>query len=137
GPVALKGEFTLLLNTSSAPVVLSDGVTRLPAGSFLRVEATKRVTLTIGDVELGGKFAIEQATTKTGGKQLTLAISGLEVKFGSATILSEGQGVLLIVPVTPGVAGSGGYAGQFSGRVDLSALTQGAVTVAGTFSLAI
>ena len=62
GPVTLNGTFKLAINTGTTAVVLSDG-TRLPAGRFLRVEATG-VTLTIGtDVELGGSFAVEQTTS--------------------------------------------------------------------------
>ena len=125
--MTLNGTFKLAINTGTTAVVLSDG-DRLPAGRFVRVEALG-VTLTIGGVELGGSVAVEQTTSATGVKRLTVAFTGLTVKFGTDTVLSGGSGALLILP--------DGFAGQFGGTVDLTALTGGTVTILGTFSLAI
>ncbi len=128
GPVTLTAAFSLTVNTATTAVVLSDG-TRLPAGKFLRVEATN-VSLTIGtDVELKGNFAVEQTTNALGQKRVMLAITGLAVKFGADQILSGGQGVLIVLP--------GGLAGEISGTISLDTLTGGAVKLGGTFALAI
>ncbi len=77
--------------------------TRLPASSFVRVEADVTFTIAGTDVELGGKVAIEQTKSATGVKRPTLGFTGLKVKFGTSEILTGGEGVLLVLP--EGIAG--------------------------------
>ena len=129
GGMTLTGSFTLSINTGAAPVLLSDGVTRLPAGQFLRVEASVSLTIPNTDAVLAGNVALEQATSSTGVKRLVLAFSGLRVTFGGSDVLTGGQGVIAVLPT--------GIAGQLSGTITLSQLTQGAVTITGTLGLTI
>ena len=100
--------------------------TRLPAGSFLRVEGVG-ITFSFDDVHFSADVVL-QKTTSAGQSRLVIAVANLTVQFGSTTILRNGQGMLLVLP--------GGVAAQLSGTIDFSTLVPG-VTLLGTFGLAI
>ncbi|MEX1357603.1 MAG: VCBS repeat-containing protein, partial [Gaiellaceae bacterium] len=127
GPVTLAGTLHLLVNTATSPVTLGDG-TRLPAGSYLRIEGAP-VTVALGDASLVGSFVVEQTTNTLGQRRLVLAASGVTVSFGATSVLSGAEGVLVVQ--------TAGVAGQLSGTVDLSSFLPAGVTFLGTFGLAV
>ncbi len=126
GPVELTGTLKVSINTMTTAVVLANG-TRLPAGSFLRIEG-EDITFSFGDAHFSADILVQQTTNTLGQRRLVIAVSDLTVRFGSTTVFQHADGLLLLLP--------GGVAAQVSGEVLLGNLIPG-VALQGTFGLAI
>ena len=116
-------QLTLAINSSTLPVneSFTVGTTTttlsLPAGPFVRIEGTG-VALNVAGQTLTGDFVLEQVTTGSGLTEIRVAASNVTLSLGGVVSLTNGQGVLVIVPNTPGVTPKdGGIAGQLSATV--------------------
>ena len=107
GEVSLTGTLRMSINSGTQSVLVA-GVP-IPAGPYLRIDSATQMTLTIGTIaSLSGSFSVEQATSSTGAKRTVLAASGVIVTINGNELLSNVQGVLVIVPAGPGNPGRPG-----------------------------
>jgi len=114
----------LAINTS--PVARTVGGADLPAGPYVRFDATN-ITLKIGDAELLGDFSFERATLADGTTSTAIAARNVHFAVGTVAVLDGGRGALLIT--------AGGLAGRLEGSVALHLPGDAAFT--GTFALAV
>ena len=98
GTATLAGDFRVAVNTGAQAVEV--GGDRLPAGPYFRIEGDGLV-LTVGDaLTLTGSFAVEQATSSTGAARTVLAVSGVSLVIGGAELLTDVEGLLVMVPAS-------------------------------------
>ena len=123
----------LEINTGAQPVdeTIGGQTINVPAGPYLQV-VVLGAALTIGSNAVSGSFAFEQqgsgATAET-----VLAATGVSATVGSAS-LTNGQGVLVLIPASAAAGTSAGVAGYVSGT---GAGSSGGVSVSGTVLLQI
>ncbi len=140
GGLTFTGGLKLSINTGSAPVLLPDGITRLPGGPYFRIEGDP-VVLTLGTgssaATFSGSFAIEQTTNSLGQRRVAVAFSNGTVSLGTVlpNVLTNAQGVFVVLPAISGNPGSGGFAGTLSGTVNLALVPE--LHFAGTFGLSV
>ena len=149
--IEFDGRIELVINNATSAIrrtVVVGGVEQVldvPAGPFLRVEITGTTpgtpaTLTVLGLTIAGNFVLERSTTGSGASIVRIGMSQVGLDLGGVVTLSNGTGVILLLPADPGptpgstVAGTGGLAGTISADV---AVNIPGVTFSGSFGLRI
>ena len=134
--VAIGGNFGVSINNLDREVNESLSISdtesidlTLPAGPYFKVEAIG-ATIAIGSVVLGADVSFEKDDSSD---EIVIAANKVSLDLGSDIVrVTDGSGVLIITPASPGVAG--GLTGQFEVTVELNIPE---VTFEGTFGLKI
>ncbi len=110
--VTLTGSARLLINNGSSPVSRPDLALDLPAGPYLRVEVTG--SLALNGLSLGGTFVLERSTTSSGATLVKIGMSGVHLDLGGVVSVTNGQGVVLILPADFGLTVTGATGNQLT-----------------------
>ena len=149
--ISFSGRIELVLNNATTAIrrtIEVGGVPQqidVPAGPFLRVEVTGTTpgtpaTLSVLGLTVSGNFVLERSTTASGASIVRIGMSQVGLDLGGVVTLSNGSGVILMLPADPGptpgttVPGTGGLAGTISADV---ALNIPGITFSGSFGLQI
>ena len=115
------GSLDVAINTTA--VAQTIGTATLPAGPYLRVNATK-ASLTVLGQSINGDFAFEQLTTASGQRVVRIGAANVSLSLAGAVNLSNGSGLFVIAP--------DGIAGRIGATVGLAVPS---VSLGGAFEL--
>ena len=121
--IALSGQFSLAINTTSA------AAQGLPAGPYVEIQATG-ATLTILGQTLSANIAVQQATNASGATVVSVGVSNGSLSLAGGVVSATNISGLLELA-------SGGVAGTLTATIALGSDLSSSVSLGGTFTVSV